>query len=333
MFDKIYNILVEFLGESKQGGYDSQITQFQFNCPLCAERNGGIPDGKYNLEINMERQKFLCWKDMDTDDMKGNISSLIKKFGTPSLYNKYKEEIFNLKRLKLYDINLYSGITFESQESFIMLPNTFTKLNLSTCNDKRLIEYCNKRKIDQNIINKFNIGYTTWDEKDKSWANRLIIPSYDSFGDLNYFVGRDFTDNPKKTKYKNCSNDKKQIVFQESLIDTDSDVILVEGAIDCIYFPNTISLLGKTLTKDCELYNLLYNKCNGKIIIAIDADTDINETKRIYNILNIGHLKNKIYYIRLNKFKDFGELYEKFEKKGIIKAVHSAKHFNEIDLL
>ena len=332
MFKKIYDILEDFLGESKQGEYDQSILQYQFNCPLCSEHNGGIPDGKFNLEINMEKQKFLCWKDMETENMKGNISYLIKRFGTPKHYENYKNEILSLKRLKLYDINAYSGVTFENKEIFIELPNTFKKIDLSNCPDKRVIEYCNKRKINQQIINKFNIGYTSWGEKDKSWSNRIIVPSYDSYGDLNYYIGRDFTDKSKQ-KYKNCDSEKKEIVFQESHINPDADIILVEGTLDCIYANNTIPFLGKTLTKDSELYRFLYNKSNGRIIIAIDADTQIEETKKIYKLLNNGRLKNKIWYIRLNKYKDFGEIYENLGTHGIINAIHSAKQFNEIELL
>lgn len=49
MFSRIYNILYGFLGDSKQGGYDRGTTQYQWDCPECAEENGGTPDGKKNL--------------------------------------------------------------------------------------------------------------------------------------------------------------------------------------------------------------------------------------------------------------------------------------------
>ena len=45
---RIYNILVSIMGESKQGSYDRGTTQYQFNCPYCADEKGGI-DNKYNL--------------------------------------------------------------------------------------------------------------------------------------------------------------------------------------------------------------------------------------------------------------------------------------------
>ena len=151
-----------------------------------------------------------------------------------------------------------------------------------------------------------------------------------------YFVGRDYS-GKSKLKYKNCDSDKLDIIFQESLIDWDSNVYLVEGAIDCLYIPGGISLLGKTLVKKSELYTSLLKKSNGKIVICLDADTDINETKKIYNMLNFGRLRNKIWYIRMGTddlpYKDFGELYVAEGKKGVIKAARSMKQFSEIDLI
>lgn len=332
MFTKIYEILTEFLGESKQGSYSNDVFQYQFNCPQCREENDGVPDGKFNLEVNLQIQRFHCWKCGDTDNMKGKISYLIKRYGNSSLYKSYKDEIESIRKTRMYDFNLYSGLTLDIDTDFYLkLPKTYKKLNLSHA-PKAVREYCLERKIDQWIIDRFNIGYTSWENEEPSWRNRLIIPSYNSFGELNYYVGRDFS-GKSKMKYKNCDAEKKDIVFQESKIDTDSDIILVEGAIDCIYGPNTISMLGKTLKKDSELYRFLYQKANGRIIICLDNDTSIEETKEIYKLLNFGRLKDKIYYIRLNIFKDFGELYEKFEKKGIIQAIQGAEQFPDYELV
>ena len=50
MFSRIYNILASFLGESKQGFFDNGTSQYQWDCPECAEENGGVPDGKKNME-------------------------------------------------------------------------------------------------------------------------------------------------------------------------------------------------------------------------------------------------------------------------------------------
>lgn len=341
MFQNVYNILVSFLGESKQGYYSSSVEQYQWDCPRCAEDNGGIPDGKHNLEVLLSTSrgvKYHCWKCGDTNNMRGNLGTLIKKYGSPSLYKQYKEEIENIKKCGLYNLDDdFNGLNKNPiDEIFVQLPKTYKKIDLSKLKYKKLIDYLNKRKINQEIIDKFNIGFTSYTDEDWTMREKIIIPSYDQFGDLNFYVGRDFTEK-SKLKYKNCNADKMNIIFQESLIDWDANIYLVEGAIDCLYLPNSISLLGKTLSKKSKLFESLLTKANANIIIALDGDTDINETKRIYSLLNFSRLKNKIYYLRLGSneipYKDFGDLYVAKEKKGMINATKYIKQFEEIDLV
>ena len=54
--EKIYNILVSFLGESKNG-FDKNTFQYQFPCPRCVEKYGNSEERKFNLEINIALQK------------------------------------------------------------------------------------------------------------------------------------------------------------------------------------------------------------------------------------------------------------------------------------
>ena len=332
MFHKIYNILVSILGESKQGCYMKGCTQYQFNCILdCAEERGGA-DGKYNLEVSFAIGKYHCW----ACDGKGNLSYLIRRYGGKEKFKIYEEEIKSIKESRMYDLSSYMDDIYgntDKEGKILKLPKTYTKINISELRSKKLKAYLEKRCITQDIIDRFNIGYTQWEGEEYSMRSRIVVPSYDEYGFLNYWVSRDFTGYDKRVKYKNCTADKKEIVFQERNINFNADIVLVEGALDCIYGPNTIALLGKFLLKDSELYRKLYTKANANIIICLDSDTTIEETKRIYNMLNVGRLRGRIKYIELDEYKDFGEIYEKFGKKGIINAIKSAKKFDEIDLL
>jgi hypothetical protein len=333
MFEKIYAILVDVLGESKQGYYDKEKRQYQFNCPCCRDENGGVSDGKYNLEINFSKMVFKCWKCHDINRMSGKISKLIKRYGNSFLYNQYKAELDNLAKAKLYDINAYQEAAIDIQESFVKLPDSFTRItDITMVADWRVKKYLEKRKITQPIIDKFKIGYTTWDDSDYYCRNRIVVPSYDDFGDLNYWSARDFTGRAK-AKYKNSDTEKLEIIFQESLIDWDSDIVLCEGTLDAIYMDNCIALLGKSLSRRFKLYQTLKDKAKGKVIICLDGDTDISETKKIYNLLNTGSLRGRVYYIRLDCFKDFGEVYENGGKLEMIKTLKKIRQFDEIDLV
>ena len=329
---RIYSILVSLLGESKQGGFDKGCFQYQFNCPWCAEEKGGV-DNKYNLEISLSLGKFHCW----SCGSAGPISRLIRYRGGRALCEEYYSIIKDIRESQYYNLEMFKDNGDMFEQTYLKLPKTFTKIDLASCKDKELKEYLNKRRITQDIIDYYNIGRTTWDEDDWTWRNRIIFPSYNSFGELNYYIGRTYKSKDKRNKYKNCDADKNKIILHEDKIQWDSDIYLVEGAIDCIYYPNSISLMGKSVNREMELYMKLRERANGKIIICLDGDTDISETKRIYKLLNLGRLRGKIRYIRLGTddlpYKDFGEVFEADGKKGLINAFRQVNDFNEIELL
>ena len=326
---RIYNILVGILGESKQGGFDKGCFQYQFNCPWCADDKGGV-DNKYNLEISFAIGKYHCW----SCGHAGTISKLIRLRGGKALCDEYFSIINEIKESQYYNLDMFKDNGDMFEEVYLRLPKTFTKIDIASCKDKELKSYLIKRGITQDIIDFYNIGRTTWDEEDWTWRNRIIFPSYNSVGELNYYVGRTYRSKDKRAKYKNCDADKNRIVLHEDKIQWDSDIYLVEGAIDCIYYPNSIAMMGKFLNNKMELYSKLREKANANIIICLDADTTIDEVKRIYKLLDRGRLRDKIKYIRLDgDYKDFGEVYEAEGKKGLINVMKTAKTFNEIELL
>ena len=330
MFRRQYNILASFLEESKQGGYQNGVEQYQFCCPCCAEENGGKNDGKYNLEVNFLLGKYHCWK----CDLKGNINRLIKRYGNSSLSNEYIEDVKMILSTNMYHLERYEELERLLEVEEIKLPKTFTPIgDINQLRNGKLKDFLQRRCITQEMINTYHIGYTKWEDEEKNIRSRIIVPSYDNKGNLTYWTGRDFTGYDGRQKYLNVKSDRKKIIFNEGLIEWDGDIILVEGIIDSLVYPNCIPLMGKQLYKDSRLYQTLMSKCNGNIYICLDSDTDISETKRIYRMLNKGRLKNKIRYIRMNKYKDFGEIFEKEGKQGLINTIAQYKQFNDFELI
>ena len=335
--ERIYSILVSFLGESKQGGYDSSNSQYQFNCPFCAEEEGE-PDGKYNLEISFELLVYKCWKCENS----GSLSRLVKRFGGRDALREYHEAAESLKMSKYYSLTDDEKKILERETKRLTLPSTFHKINLSNCRDRRLCQYLRKRKIDQRIINRFGIGYCEWSDSpdERPWSNRLMIPSYDESGMLNFFVGRDFLPDKKeqepgkfiRPKYKNCDAEKNEIIFQDSLVDWDADITLVEGAIDCIYGPNTISMLGKTMDESTALFKKLRARSTAKVILCLDGDVNDFQIEKLCNLLYYGGIGDRTYYIDLKRdmkpYKDFGEIFEAEGRHGIVRALRKMKQYN-----
>ena len=336
---RMLNILSEFLGKPKSDYIDLNSNLcFEFNCPKCAEENGYIADNKYNLSVSIAKGGglFNCWKcSTHSDDMKGRIYKLFKQYGNETLWSEYKECLTSIRESELYRMN-FSSTDFSIQEETcseeLKLPENYTEFN-NFSKKTRAYFYLKERGVGDDIIRKYKIGYTTWDKENYKTSNRIVIPSYNSYGELNYWVARDFT-SKSKLKYVNPTVEKKNIIFGENLVNWDNDITLCEGAFDAIVIPNSIPLLGKSLTKDYKLHYQLYKKANGYINIFLDGD-DVGRkaAKELYKELNNGRLYNRIRYIPLREDLDPSKIYELWGKKGIIQHLANSCKINPIYLV
>ena len=116
------------------------------------------------------------------------------------------------------------------------------------------------------------------------YDNRIIIPSYDSDGKLNYFVGRDIDNS--KLKYKNPPVSKDVIGF-ELFINWDLPIVLCEGVFDAIAIKrNAIPLFGKTIPR--KLLKKIIENGVSKITIVLDSDATIDLVKLTQKLKSYG---------------------------------------------
>jgi DNA primase len=149
------------------------------------------------------------------------------------------------------------------------------------------------------MIERFHIGFCY----EGKYANRIIIPSYDAEGIVNYFVARSYETRPYR-KYDNPEAEKQSIIFNEYLIDWNKDVYIVEGPFDSIFLINAIPMLGKVMSD--LLFDKLYENAK-KIIIVLDGDA-YKDAEKLYYKLNGGRLFNKIWITKLPIDKDIADL-------------------------
>ena len=334
---EIYNLkslLVQCLGESKKELDESY--QLQFACPRCIENKGDGEKRKFNLEVNLKKGVFNCWSCGQFDEeMHGSILKLFKLYGNESIIKEYKDTVKSLQQSKLYQISFENGdfnIDFTIVENNdVNLPNNFTAFNKDKKNNYKALDYLLKRGITWDIINKYKIGYTKYDENFKQLSSRIIIPSFNKFGELNYWTGRDFTNLPKRQKYYNPIIERKNLIFNEEYVEWDADITLVEGPFDHIVVPNSIPLLGKVLKTDFKLYQYIITKANAYINIWLDSDA-FEDIKKIYQLLNHDRLYGKIRFIPTPEGEDPSSIFQKYGKKGIIECLKNASKINEIYL-
>ena len=339
--EKLYNILAVFLGEAKNG-FDENTYQYQFPCPNCVERDGWMEARKYNLEVNLQKQVFKCWKCCSIDEhMSGSIIKLIRMHGNEKLLQEYKDVIYEIRNSELYKINFTSGDfnidTSVIEREELKLPSSYKPFKKDGKNNWGALKYLQDRGIGWDIIEKFKIGYTEREEENKKGSFRIIIPSYSALGELNYWVGRDYLPKsdkfPSRVKYDNPKVEKKNIIFNEEKLQWDADITLVEGPFDHIVVPNSVPLLGKALNKEYKLYwDLISDKFNGSAVnIFLDGDA-FNTVKEIYKFLNHGRLYGKVRYIPVEGDEDPSSLYESGGYKKIVEHLANAQQIDEVYL-
>ena len=222
---------------------------------------------KRKLEINFPSMKWHCWL---SNNGGHNIKSLIFKLNTTYDIIQETKELLKGEKHTEY-------IVSETSKKTLKLPNEFIPLHKKdgSINFKKAIGYCKLRGLTWLDIYKYNIGYCD----SGLFKDRIIIPSYDSNQNLNFFLGRSWNDS--KYKYMNCDFPKNIIGF-DNLINWKYPITLVEGVFDAISTRvNAIPLFGKFLQEKLILKIIESNV--SQINVCLDSDAlknNINMCKR-----------------------------------------------------
>ena len=282
--EALVELLEDVLGD--HGLHYPNRGQISFNCPVCDDDRN-----KHNLEVNYIDNVFKCWSCGDSEGTHGPLGKLFDKYG-------------NKKQKKLYQVlKPETVVKREKPKKQLKLPEGFTLFKDSSPVypvRRAAINYLHNRGITDLMIEKYQIGFC--DKGDH--AGRIVIPSYNSNGELNYYIARSW--NPmSRAKYRNPEVEKDKIIFWENLIDWNKDIYLVEGAFDGLFVENSIPMLGKHMSE--LLFNTIYKKAKGDVIICLDADAWQNAVN-LYHELHGGELWGRIKLIKLPDDKDIADL-------------------------
>jgi DNA primase len=275
----VINVLDGVLGP----GYSLKGNERAHHCPFCHHH-------KQKLQVNTETQQWHCW----VCNSKGrSIQSLLRRLHCePSQLQKIKN-IYGED-----DVSSYKG---DDEVAKLSLPSEFKQLYIKPKSINpvynKALSYLRRRGIDVGEIVKHNIGYC----ETGIYAGRIIIPSYDSDGNLNYFIARSFYEDAKM-KYKNPPVNRNVIIF-ENQINWNEPIVLVEGAFDSFSVRrNAIPVLGKFIPK--KLMNKIMLSGVKEIAIMFDPDA-VSESVKYANYFQKNGIRVKNI---IPKSKDIGEM-------------------------
>lgn len=256
-----------------------------FYCPFCHHH-------KKKLQVNLESQQWHCW----VCDSKGrSIGYLLSKLNVD--YNKIQ------KINDIYGETSYSDYKPTKEEQVeLFLPKEYKPLkdkpkSVNPYYNKALA-YLKSRDISMDEVIKYQIGYC----EDGLYGGRIIIPSYDGEGNLNYFVARAFYEDAFMN-YKNPPVNRNVIVF-ENHINWNEPITLVEGVFDSFSVRrNAIPLLGKFLPQ--KLKDKIFEENVKEVNIVLDEDA-VNQSSKYTDYFTKNGIKVRNIVPQLGDPSDLG---------------------------
>tara|TARA_R110000796_G_scaffold203149_1_gene319486 strand:- start:145 stop:1083 length:939 start_codon:yes stop_codon:yes gene_type:complete len=266
MATKEQKILKKILGE-----YYESNNEMLFSCPFCNHH-------KKKMSINFDKNAWKCWV---CDSSGRSVDFLVKKFGSATDLKDWgldNEQSFENLEFILF------GKKVEIKKEAIFLPEGFLPLLASdrSYHRQKALKYMRKRGYSNAQIFRMKVGVCTKGE----YKGRVIVPSFDDQGDLNYFIARTYSND--FPKYKNPKVSKALMIFNELTINFNHPIVIVEGVFDAMRVGNNaVPILGSTIKSDHLLFQrIVENKT--PVYIALDADAYKKEKKIIELFLNYG---------------------------------------------
>lgn len=254
------------------------------HCPFCHHH-------KKKLQVNLVTQKWHCW----VCNAKGRyVESLLRRLNVDISYIQKIKQVYG-------DASFYYSDDNKEEKAQLFLPKEFKQLFYKPKGVNPIYNqarsYMSRRGVTSYDLIKYNIGYC----ETGLYAGRVIIPSYEKSGKLNYFIARSFYDN-ERMAYKNPPVSKDVIIFENN-INWEEPIVLLEGVFDAFSVKrNAIPILGKFIPN--ALMQAIFTNGVKEIILMFDNDAIQESVKYAHYFLRNGiSVKNII-----PDEKDFGEI-------------------------
>lgn len=294
-------------------GYGEKATRTnrKYHCPFVDCPTHGTSKRKIEIDVVTDSEgnnRWACW----VCGNKGRtIRSLFRKIGATASQLKDLATIIVRTDREDQDTAQFDGILPAEYKSLLdVKPHDILA--------KHALLYLKKRGVTEQDIVKYQMGYC----EEGPYGERIIMPSFDAIGKINFFVGRSFDPEVRlKYKYPQASRD---IIPFEMYINWDVPVVLCEGGFDMLAIKrNAIPLLGKSITP--KLMKKLVESRIQKVYIALDKDAIVMALKHCETLINLG---KKVFLVEMDDkdpssmgFKSFLSLIQQVEPLSINKLL------------
>jgi DNA primase len=187
---------------------------------------------------------------------------------------------------------------------------------------RRALNYLEGRGIGERDLWYFKLGLS----HEGMFDNRLIIPSFDRKGKVNFLAGRALMPY-QKIKYFLSKTPKKEIIFNEINIDWSQELTITEGPFDLIKCnDNATCMNGSSLPSDSLLFvKIVQNKT--PVLLALDEDMQYTKTPKLVRLFMKYGVSVRV--LPMGEFSDVGSM----SKKEFKQLAKEAKVWNRMSIM
>jgi len=223
-----------------------------FRCPDCGNSK------KQKFVVKLDTGQYHCWV---CDARGASVTRAIRKI-SPEAAARWESITGSYQRQFKDDVVVPPAV--ELPGGFKLLAESLDSGDPAA---RACIEYTKTRNLSLRDLWYFRLGYV----RRGSLARRVIMPSFDADGKLNYWTARSI-DKVTFGKYANPPVPRGEFIFNELNLDWRQELTLVEGPFDLMKCDiNAAPILGSNISRKSALFQgIARNKT--PIILALDND-------------------------------------------------------------
>lgn len=260
----------------------------EFRCPVCAPKERS----KRKLSIRIDDGVVNCWV--------CGVKGMHPIFIVRKHFSRVEEDLL----LQHYPLARARQETIVDTRPKPRLMDDFKLLALridSRDPDVRACHrYVRERGLSLDDCWRYRLGFS----RHHIWSRRVILPSFDAAGELNYYTGR-AVDTSAHLRYNTVEADRSKIIFNEIDIDWSRQLVVCEGPFDMLKCgDNAVPLLGNSLNEESALFCSIVGH---RTPIALALDSDMRR-RTLQLVKQLQSYNVDVVVVDLDSRKDPGEM-------------------------
>ena len=294
---------IEILSRALGAGLvDRKGINVAFGCPECKDSK------KQKLAVRIDTGQYHCWV---CDARGGSIAKILRRI-SPEVASRW-EGVTGSHQRRFVD-EVIEAPKVELPIGFKLLAESLESKDPDT---RGCIEYVRDRGLGIREMWYFRLGFV----RRGRLSRRIIMPSFDSEGKLNYWTARSI-DEKSIGKYVNPPVPRGEFIFNELNIDWRQELTLVEGPFDLTKCDsNATAILGSNMSRKSALFQAI---ARNRTPITLALDSDMPEKQHNW-AKALSEFDVSVKMLDLGGRKDVGEM----SKQEFLEAKSKARNWDK----